>query len=329
MDYPPPQRTSRARARSLRLGAGLTLALGLGLLTGLAADNPLRKQRVVASFFPVYCLAANVAGDAATVESLLSGNLGPHDYQLSPRDMKRLAQADLVVVIGLGLDDWVLRAATNAVAGPRPRVVALGPAIGDDLLAGLPHDHGAHEPEAADAHAHSHRHETGANPHVWLDPLLAMRLVDRLVEELRKLDPPRADIYRRNGEAFKSRLAKLDEEIRAGLEAVRDRPFVTYHDAFPYFVRRYGLRLVGVVEDTPDAIPSPRRLKELIAGMREGAVKVVFSEPQAASAFVRQFARDAGVAVGELDTLESGPLDPGAYEAGMRRNLETLRRHLK
>jgi len=85
----------------------LLLAASLG--NGAFAAEP-AKTRIVASFFPVYCLVANVAGNAATVESLLPGTVGPHDYQFSPRDMRKLAQADVIVLNGLGVDAWLLRA---------------------------------------------------------------------------------------------------------------------------------------------------------------------------------------------------------------------------
>ena len=125
------------------------------------------------------------------------------------------------------------------------------------------------------------------------------------------------------------RLIALDRKIRADLEPVRNIAFVTYHNAFPYFTRRYGLNLAGVVEQVPEVSPSPRELSALHKTIRGKEVKAIFTEPGETSRLARQIARDSGIKLGELDPLETGELAPTAYEDGMRRNVESLLKALK
>jgi ABC-type Zn uptake system ZnuABC Zn-binding protein ZnuA len=121
----------------------------------------------------------------------------------------------------------------------------------------------------------------------------------------------------------------LDQEIRAVLGAVPGRSIITQHDAFSYFARRYGLHIAGVLESVPEVEPSPRYLAALSRVARERKVRAIFTEPQFSPNLARQLGRDLGVPVASLDTLEAGPLKPGAYEAGMRQNIRVLQKYLE
>jgi ABC-type Zn uptake system ZnuABC Zn-binding protein ZnuA len=135
--------------------------------------------------------------------------------------------------------------------------------------------------------------------------------------------------YKTNAAAYSARLTQLDSDIATQLAPVRDKAFITQHDAFPYFVRRYRLKQVGVIEVTPDVSPSPRYLSDLLKVIREKNVQVIFTDPRASQRLAKQIAKDAKIHAAELDTLESGKLDPQGYEQGMRRNAVTLVRELK
>ena len=115
----------------------------------------------------------------------------------------------------------------------------------------------------------------------------------------------------------------------AALAPAKGYRIVTYHHAFPYFTRRYGLDLIGVIEEVPDVEPSPKYLAVLLKVMRATDVKAIFTEPQFSPKLAQRISRDAKIPVAELDTLEIGPLKPTAYEEGLRRNLNTLLKHLK
>ncbi len=300
-----------------------------------AAPLPRAKPlRVLTTIAPIYSWTASVAGGLATVENLLPADAGPHDFQFRPRDVKRLESADLILMNGVGLEQWLMRT-LNADAArrtiPRVEVAAGWPESGfirdlPGISAGSP---------AARGHEHDHDHDKGAehageaNPHLWLDPVFAKHAVTNILQALETADPAHRDGYRTNAAAYLERLTQLDVALRSATRDWAGRPVVTFHDAFPYFCRRYSLDLVGVVEEIPGNSPSPRHLAALMKVIRERKVRVIFTETQFNPRLARQLASDLSIPVAELEVLETGPLSPTAYEEGQRRNLETLRRALR
>lgn len=300
----------------------LCAAILLAVACSLTAAEP-KKLRVVTTIFPVYCFTANVLGSMGEVQNLLPPNVGPHDYQLSPSDLRKLRDSDLVIFNGAGLDNWIAKAISSSGS---KQTLELARAFNSEIIESSPHL------ELGDAHHHDHghNHQHGpGNPHFWLDPQLAIRCVTNILASVQKLDPARADGYAKNAEAYIARLKALDAEIEKKLSGVKDKPLITQHDAFPYFIRRYGLRLVGVIEATPDVAPSPRYLRDLLKVIREKNVQALFIDPQASPRLARQIAKDAKIRTAELQPLESGPQDAKGYEQGMLRNAETLARELK
>jgi zinc/manganese transport system substrate-binding protein len=286
--------------RIIALGVGW--AIGFSCLAGTVQGGQIR---VLTSFLPLYCFAVNVTGDAAQVDALLSGNANPHDYQLTIKARRRVEAADLVVLQGLGLDAWVEPALRAAKANQRVAVASAG--LSNDLIriSGVP------------------------NPHIWLDPILAMHCVTNILTSIIEVDPDQASTYRRNASNYVVRLQALDRDIRSALGPYKDRPIVTFHDSFAYFAKRYALRIVAVIEEVPDVSPSARKLARLYATIRETRPKCIFTEPQFPSRLADTIADDLKVPVAMLDTLETGRLDPEAYEKGMRKNLRTLQEKLK
>jgi zinc transport system substrate-binding protein len=273
---------------------------------GCEAGSGSARPKVVTTSLPIYCFTANVAGEFASVENLLPANVSPHDYQFSPQDMGKLSGARLVVASGLGLEDWL------------DRVLQSGSARVVDSSAGL----GERRITASDAHS-DHGHW---NTHFWLDPLLAAHAVTNITRALQKLDPANTVGYASNAAAYVERLHKLDNDIRTALTPWKRTGIVTYHDAFPYFARRYQLEIAGVVEPSPDVDPSPRHLRELRRLMREKNIQVVFTEKENAPRLAERLREDFNVRLVPLDPLESGELTPTAYEDGMRRNLNVLKK---
>lgn len=312
----------------------LAWILALGCTLGSGVSGRAAELRVLTTLPAIHSWAANVAGDAAVVESLLPADVGPHDFQFKPSDLRKLAAADVVLMNGLGVDSWLTRAVAAGSSKPTRRVVTVTKGLEGVLihhhtpLAIDPPTGGKTEPHAGHDHDHDHGEED-ANPHVWLDPILAQHCVSNIVEALCLADPSHAEGYRQRGERYRGELSRLDEEIRASLRRVDNRKVVTFHDAFPYFCRRYDLKLVGVVEEVPNVDPSPRYLSQLSKAIRRQKVRVVFSEPQFQPRLLRRLADDLGIRVAELDVLETGAASTGFYTDGLRRNLRSLESALR
>lgn len=259
------------------------------------------RPLVVTSFLPIYCWTINIAGEHARVENLLPARAEPHEYGFTSSDARKLNHADLVIVNGLSLEGWLPKFSSLAPDSASKLVM-----LSEPLKPQLIHD----------------------NPHLWLDPRLAAAAVTNISAALQRRDSAHAPLFASNATAYITRLQKLDADIRQELSGVTNRAIVTYHNAFPYFARRYGFEVVGVVEQVPEVNPTPKYLARLRRTIRERNVHAIFIPPNSASRLARQIAEDFHVQLVELDTIESGALTPDAYERAMRNNAAVLRKTL-
>lgn len=291
--------------------------------------------RILTTLPAIHSWAANVAGDAARVDNLLPADVGPHDFQFRPADIRKLAGADVVFVNGLGVDGWLDRAIASGATKPGRRVVTVTDGLKSRLIHGVPElEVGAGSASSAEARHAEHVHVHGSqeafpNPHVWLDPGQAQHCVSNILSTLVAVDPDNADGYTRRAAAYLKELEALDAEIHAAVDHFSDRRIVTFHDAFPYFCRRYGLELVGVIEEVPSVDPSPKYLASLLSVMRRNNVRVIFTEPQFNARLARRLAEDLKITIAELDVLETGRPSRTFYVDGMRRNLKSLESALR
>jgi zinc transport system substrate-binding protein len=264
-----------------------------------------QSLRVVTSFYPVYVAALNVTAGVPGVEvsNLASPHIGClHDYQLTAGDVRRLADADILLVNGAGMEPFLGKVAQQS---PKVRVVEVSEGI--PLL--------------------------DDNPHVWVSFEGARRQTDNIAAALAAADPERADAFRANAAAYNAALTALEEKMRTALAPYAGTPIVTFHEAFPYFARDFGLDLAGVIEREPGAEPSARELADTVKLVRARQVKALFAEPQFPDQSAQVVARETGVRVYSLDPVVTGPSDPaaarGAYLQAMEKNLEVLQEALR
>lgn len=274
-------------------------------LAAAVAPSPARGEplRVLASFFPMEVFTRNVVGDTPGVAVLpmLPASLGcPHDYALTPGDMRKIASADLFIANGYGMEEFLGEPVRRA--NPRIRIVETARAV----------------PPVRDERG-------GINPHTWVSPRNAILQVREIEKALSRVRPASAPSFRRNADAYVVRLAALAEEFEAAAKSFRRRNIVTFHDVFDYLARDIGLTVVGAIETTPGQEPSAGELRKLSRTIREKRVPAVFAEPQYSPKLAEALGREAGVPVRVLDPAASGSFRLAAYEDAMRRNLSTLR----
>lgn len=285
----------------------IKLALLVGILLLLVtprsvADEPLR---VVTSFYPVYVTTLNVTKgiEGIRVSNLTSPHIGClHDYQLTAGDVRTLSDADLLLVNGAGMEPFLDKLRRNS---PRLRVV--------EASSGIP--------------------LMGGNAHVWVSFEGTRRQVDNIADALAEAAPEHAAALRANAESYKASLAALEAKMHEGLAPHAGSRIMTFHEAFPYFARDFGLELVGVVEREPGTEPSARELAETMDLVRQRGVKALFTEPQYSDRSAQVIARETGVKVHELDPVVTGPSAPeearGAWLAAMEKNLAVLQEALR
>jgi zinc transport system substrate-binding protein len=272
----------------------LVLAL---VVAGCGGAERSGGRTVVAAFYPLAWAAEQVGGSAVEVRNLTPAGAEPHDVELSPRDVERVQNADLVLYLGGGFQP----ALEDALGGRSGRSL--------DLLEG---EQLASAPKGEE--------ELAVDPHVWLDPSRFAAMVGEIGKTLGR---PAA------AERLEMRLHALDDEFRTGLRRCDRREIVTSHAAFGYLARRYGLRQVALTGVSPEAEPAPRHLEQLVHEVRRSGATTVFFETLVSPDLARTVAREAGSETAVLDPLEGLTEDEVAagedYLSVMRANLATLR----
>ncbi|WP_029010903.1 zinc ABC transporter substrate-binding protein ZnuA [Azospirillum halopraeferens] len=275
------------------------------------ADAP----RVVASVKPLHSLVSSVMQGVGEPGLVVRGGASPHTYNLRPSDARALEQAQVVFWFGEGLEGF-LEKPLSGLAG-KARVVELMDAPGVTLLEAREggaweshdHGHGHSHGHSHKGHSHARDHKAGdhdhdaMNAHLWLDPANARAMVAVIAGTLAEADPANAAAYRANAEATTARLDALDAELAALLAPVKDKPFVVFHDAYPYLEARYGLSAVGAITVNPEQRPSAKRLKEIRTRISGLGPVCVFSEPQFEPKLVATIVEGTGARTGVLDPL--------------------------
>jgi ABC-type Zn uptake system ZnuABC Zn-binding protein ZnuA len=287
------------------------LAFGLVALaacTAPGASTPGTARLPVVTTSSVFAdLIQNVGGDRVSVTALVPRHADVHTFQPSPTDVRAVAGARLIVMNGLGLDDWLRDTITNAAASGTP-LVELGTGLaGVELLPG-------EEPGTQ-------------NPHLWMAVPYAEGYVDEIERALAAADPANAAAYQQGADAYRGRLDALDARVRARIDSIppAERRLVTFHDAFPYFAREYGLQIVGVAVEAPGQDPSAAEIAALIDAIKAAHVKAIFSEDQFPTQLVDQLAASTGArVVSNLydDSLGDPPVT--SYEALMDWDVDQL-----
>ncbi len=302
------------------------------LLAPLLSWGAAQTLDVVVSLHPHFDLVRQITGDAAVVTRILPLGASPHTFDPTPRDVARIADADLVILNG-GVDEWLLELV--AASGTDAEVVELLDALDFEPITGDEHTDGEAEHEESGEEAHAEEAGTGdvhdpsddhsgVNPHVWTDPVLMVRAVSILVEALSQADPDNAETYAANGAALGASLEALHAELSETLAPVQDAPFVPFHDAWPYFVRRYGLNQVVVIEPAPGREPSPSYLAEVLGQLETTGATAIFNDVQLPARPAEVVAETAGVALYMLDPEGGGVSDDETYQSFMRSNAATI-----
>jgi len=270
-------------------------------------SDPGEKLRVVTSFLPLQSHALAISGGQAEVAQLLDKETGPHDFQFSPADVAKLSKARLLLINGIGLESW-LGDLIKAAGAKQLEVVDTSHGM---KLTG--------NPTPLDGSL-----EKGANPHVWLDPQLALAQAKNVLAAMVAADPKNAAEYEKNAAEYFEKLEALDEEFATTLAPLKSKNLVTFHDAFPYLAERYGITYLGSFNAFPGKEPTPQELAGLMAKIRDKRVEVLFFETGYAPDLLVEIASQTGAKVAELDTLEVGTGTADAYLQRMRTNLKSL-----
>ena len=282
-------------------------SLVTALLLGCDADqqrsavNAPAPMIVYSSVPPLAYFVERVGGKHVRAEHLVGPGQSPHNFEPSARQVSDLAQARVVVLVGLPFEERV----RDMLAKATPAPLLVDVRAGVNLLeATCDHEHG------------EHAHEHAADPHIWLDPKRVRIQARTIAASLSQALPDRAADFATNLAAFDADLQQLDARIAATLEEKRGQEFFVFHPAYGYFADSYGLRQVAIETDGKE--PSPRQLAELTERARAAGANVLFYPPQFPRTAVDVIAREIGATAAPLDDLSRDYL----------RNLEDLAQKL-
>lgn len=270
---------------------------------GFAAYGP-KDLKIVTSFYPMYIMAKNIVKDVPGVSVLnlaspLTGCL--HDYAITTNDMKKLADAQVFVANGAGMESFL-----DKVIAQHPNLKIIQLSEGIPLI-----KREAHE---------------GENPHVWVSVSNAITQVKNLGKALEEIDPSHKELYAKNTSDYVERLAILLQKMHSELAPYKGRFIITFHEAFPYFAREFSLEIAAVIEREPGSEPSAKELAETIDLIKKNGMLPLFSEPQYPAVAARTIAEETGAKVYVLDPAVIGPDDDNAYIAIMEKNLVVLKK---
>lgn len=296
------------------------LALGAPAWSANAAPPP----KVVATIPPVHGLAAGVMAGVGSPRLLIKGGASPHHHALRPSETRALANADVVIWVGPWLESYLEKPIRSL--GAKARIVILSKLPGLRLLPArvAPGFKGrGAKPPAGVAKGEV------PDPHIWLDPMNAMVMVDGIAQALVRSDPANGVRYRTNAARMRRRIEALVGDLTDLLRPVKDVPYLVYHDAFQYFERRFAMAGIGAVTPSQEGRPGPRRLQRLRALVRLHRVRCIFVEARAPAPLIAILGEDTVLARAILDPLGAS-MAPGKdhYFVMMAANARAMARCL-
>jgi zinc transport system substrate-binding protein len=278
----------------------MILALSLTFLS-CTSSRPRQEENllVAVSINPLVSLVQSVAGEGAEVVRLVPPGASPHTYEPAPSQVALVGRADVLVLIGMGLEFW---------AG--------------DLV------NAADNPDLVLVDSSRNIEPIGHNHHVWLNPLNAVSQVELIRDALVEADPEHAKAYTERAAQTVEDLRALDREIAEEIEDWSQKTFIAFHPAWVYFAKRYGLEQAAAVEETPGHEASAHEMTEIIEKARRLGVRAVFAEPQFPPGEAETIAEESGAQVLFLDPL-GGTAAPADYMGMIRYNVQTMAKAMK
>ena len=285
----------------------LFLIIFIFLLSGCARQEA--PAQVAATTLPVYEFTSRLCdGTGITVSRLVTENVSClHDYSLNVRQVKAAEAAELIVISGAGLEEFMEDILSNKST--------IDASVGIDLLESTVHEH---------EHEHGHGHDHEEDPHIWLSPANAKIMAANICESLCNQYPMHSETFQSNLKVLFSDLDTLEAYGQAQLSTLRHHDLITFHDGFGYFAEAFGLHILEAVEEESGSEASAQELKHLITVVQEHNLPAIFIEINGSVSAADVISRETGAKVYALDMAMSGD----SYLDAMYRNIDTIKEAL-
>lgn len=272
-----------------------------------STTDTMQKKHVLTTFTVIEDMAKNVAGDAATVESITKVGAEIHEYEPTPKDIIKAQSADLVLRNGFDLERWFEKFMTKVrdvknvdlSDGIEPIIIAEGP------YGGLP------------------------NPHSWMSPKNALIYVENIRQSLNEIDPENAAVYDANAKTYSEQINQIDEKLRAAIEQIPQerRWLVTSEGAFSYLARDYNMKELFLWPVNADSEGTPQQIQKVVDGIREHHIPVGFSESTVSPKPMQQVTKESGAKYGGVlyvDSLTNTDGTAPTYLDMLRYNIDLI-----
>ncbi|KUO74038.1 MAG: hypothetical protein APF77_02800 [Clostridia bacterium BRH_c25] len=279
------------------------------------------RLKIYTSFYPMYFLAGEIAGDKAEVVTMVPAGAEPHDWEPTPKMVVELNKADMLIYNGAGMEAWIENILPII---DKNRIKIVDTSTGIKLLKSERHSEEEHEEEG---------HEHGIyDPHIWVSPIRAMEQARNIYDALVEIDSANSDYYEKNMIELNLKLTKLVEDIRDASKYFKSNVIVVSHEAFGYFANDYGFKQVAIRGVNPQEEPSPSKMAELVRECREKNVKYIFFEKLTSPKLSEALAREVGaetLVLNDVAGLSEEDIKSGRdYITVMYENLENLKKAL-
>jgi len=301
------------RILSLMLMVVLVLSVCCSCTTPpITNDNIL----LVTSFYPIYIFTLNIVDsiDEINVSCMAEQNTGClHDYQILSQDAKLIADADVFIINGAGMETFL-----EDIYMSNENLKVIDSSEGVALIENCDEHHEKHNEETHHDHNHS------VNSHIWMSPENAKLQVENIAESLVSFYPQYKSVIEENKNDYINRLTELSEELSGKAEALKNENIITFHESYDYLASEYGFNVVATVESHEGAEPSAKGLAELVEIIEKHNVNVLFTEPDYKGSSATILSNETGARILTLNPVIRGEVSLTAYEDIMRANLETI-----
>lgn len=325
----------------------LVVVLSGMLISAITRQNEDKSNKItiVTSFYPMYVLAKNIVGDEPNVEvvnltEFKSGCL--HDYQLTTSDMKKLENADILIMNGGGMESFI-----ENVLEAYPNLPIIDASEGIEYLLSEGHDHedengidveenaGNDEINIEDSSNSSEyeviedNHELEEyNAHVWLNMNYYIKQIQTVQEALAEFDPKNAAVYQDNGTTYQAEVNDVKEQMETALAENQNTKIVIFHDSFAYLAQELGLDVVHTVNMDSESSLSAGEIAEVVDEVNKEQIKILFTEEQYSTSIADNIAKETEASVYVIDSIVSGDMSKDGYISAMKKNLEVLKQAL-
>ena len=264
-------------------------------------SNSSHKLVVISSVLPIHEFVKKVGGDMIESSLIIPPGIEPHDFDPTINQIQTISTADVLVYNGLGIENWLTKIDTTQKI---------------DASNGL-------------NASYSDKRNMALDPHVWLDPVLAKKQVENIRDGLISIDPSNEDTYNSNARSFLAELDELDNTIKTQLEPCKKKDFISFHNSFSYFAKRYGLTQHSISGSEPEAEVTPARLAEIINVAKNLDLNVIFSEelvdPRYALVIAQEIPNGKVLILSPIEGLTKNEQIAGiGYIDKMRENIRNL-----